>query len=71
MMKYLAFEVVRKLNYFPVIGGLSPYYSPQIIVYQQPFYYNKHCTIPFGAFFQANNYNNPKKSNIFRKIDGI
>ena len=25
---YLSFEVFRKLNYFPVKGGLSPYYIP-------------------------------------------
>ena len=28
MIRYLAFEVVRKLDYFPFKGGLSPYYSP-------------------------------------------
>ena len=58
MVRYLAFEVVRKMNYFPIKGFLSPYYIPQIIVYQQPLEYNKQCTIPFGAFVQANNDNN-------------
>ena len=28
MIRYLDFEVVIKLNYFPVKGNLSPYYSP-------------------------------------------
>ena len=59
MIKYLSFEVVIKLNYFPVRGCLSPYYSPQTIVYQQPLYYNKNCTIPFGELVQSNNDNNP------------
>ena len=27
MITYLDFEVVRKFNYFPVKGGLSPYYK--------------------------------------------
>ena len=34
MIIYLDFEVVRKLDYFPVKGGLSPNYTPQTIVYQ-------------------------------------
>ena len=53
MIRYLNFEVVIKLNYFPGKGGLSPYYSPQTIVKQQTLDYNKHFTITFGAFFQA------------------
>ena len=52
MIKYLAFEVIIKSNYFPVKGGLSPYYSPQTIADQQHLDYNKHFTIPFGAFIQ-------------------
>ena len=28
MIIYLAFEMVIKLNYFPVKGGLPPYYGP-------------------------------------------
>ena len=47
MIRYLAFEMVIKSNYFPVKGGLSPYYSTLAIVDQQPLDYNKHRTIPF------------------------
>ena len=36
MIRYFYFEVFKSLNYFPVKGGLSPYYSPRTIVYQQP-----------------------------------
>ena len=64
MIRSFAFELVRKLNYFPSKGGLLPYCSPQTVVYEQPLDYNKHFTIPFGAFVQANNDNNPNK--IFR-----
>ena len=38
---------------------------------KQPLEYNKHCTIPFGAFAQENNDNNPKKSRVLQTIDGI
>ena len=71
MIKYLAFEVVIKLNYFTVKGGLSPYDSPRVIVDQQTLDYNKHCKITFGAFVQKDNDNNMKNSNISRTIDGI
>ena len=36
IIRYLDFEVVRELNYFPVKGGLSPYYSTLTIMDQQP-----------------------------------
>ena len=38
---------------------------------QQPLDYNKHFTIPFVAFFQENNENNPKKYYVSRTIDGV
>ena len=60
MIKYLDFEVVGKLNCFPVKVCSSPYYSPQTILDLQPLDYNKHGTISFGASVQANNENNPK-----------
>ena len=71
MIRYLAFEMVIKLDYFTVKGGLSPYYSPPKIVDQQLLDYNKHCTLIFRAFVQANNDKNPKKSNVSRTIDII
>ena len=71
IIRYLDFEVVKKLNCFPVKVGISPYCSPQTIVYQKTFDYNKHFTIPFGAFFQANNDSNQTNSNALWTIDGI
>ena len=38
---------------------------------KQALNYNKHSTIPFGAFVQANNDNNLKNSNVSQKIEGI
>ena len=71
MISYLAFGVVIKWNCFPVKVGLSPYYTPQTIVDQQPLEYNKHWTIPFGSFIQANTDNNPTNSNVSRTIDRV
>ena len=58
------------LNYLPSKGVLSPCYSPQTIVDQQPLDYRKHSTIPFGAFLQSNNDNNLTNSNVSQTIDG-
>ena len=71
MIRYLDFEVVKKLNYSPFKGVLPPYYIPWVIVYQQPWEYNKKITIPFGSFVQSKNDNNPTNSNVLQKIDGI
>jgi len=49
MIKYLAMEVVRKLKFFQVKGGIPPYYSPKTVVEQKPLKFH-HCEIPFGAF---------------------
>ena len=32
MLKYMAMVFVHKLNIFPVKGGVSPYYSPHMIM---------------------------------------
>ena len=56
--------MVRKLNYFPVKGGLSSYHTTQNIVDQQTLDYNKKRTIAFGEFVQADNDNNPKVHNF-------
>ena len=68
MIRYLTFEVFRKLNYFPIKGFLSSYYSTWTIKDQQPLDYNKHCKIIFGALKQENNNENPKNSNVSRTI---
>ena len=71
MIRYLAFEVVRKLICFAVKGRLSPYYIPQTIGDEQTLDYNKRCRIPFGAFTQSSNENNPTSSNNLHTINGI
>ena len=66
MLRYLAFESTNKLNYFPVKGGVSQYYSPRTIMQQVPLEYGKHCTVPFGAYVQASNETNPTNTNAPR-----
>ena len=66
MVRYLAYQVVIKLIFFPVKGGSSTYYSPQTIVNQNPLDYNRYFRITLGAFVQANIDNNPKNQ-MFRE----
>ena len=71
MIKYLVLESTRKLNLFPVKGGVSPYYSPHTIMSQQPLDYNKHLQIPFGTYVQALHESNPSNTNLERMLDAI
>jgi Zn ribbon nucleic-acid-binding protein len=34
MLKYLAITQINHLNIFPAKGGISPYYSPKVILIQ-------------------------------------
>ncbi len=61
MIKILTMECAKKLNFFPPKGGISPYYSPRMIMHQQNLNYDKHCSIPFGSYVQA--HHEPEKSN--------
>jgi hypothetical protein len=54
MIQYLAMYQTNRLNMFPVKGGVSTYYSPRMLLNQSNIDYTKHCTVPFGAFVQAN-----------------
>jgi len=71
MIKHLAMVSTEQLNMFPAKGGVSPYLSPHMILTGRSFDYNKHCTIPFGAYVQANNQNHPTNTNAPRTLDCI
>ena len=71
MLRYLAMEQANKLNLFPVKGGISQYYSPRMIMNQTSLDYEKHCTVPFGAYVQANHETNTTNSQIQRTLDAI
>jgi hypothetical protein len=71
MIRYLAMNQTNQLNLFPVKGGVSAYYSPQMLLNQSNIDYNKHCTVPFGAFVQANHETTKTNSNVTRTLDAI
>ena len=61
MIRYLGMTQCQQLNLFPVKGGVSSYYSPRMLLNQSNLDYLKHCTVPFGAFVQANHETDKKK----------
>ena len=71
MIRYLAMVSTDKLNYLPVKGGVSPYFSPQMIVGQTNLEYEKHCSVLFGAYVQASHDTNPTNTNEQRTVDAI
>jgi hypothetical protein len=71
MLRYLAIISTDCLNYLPAKGGISPYYSPHVILTQRPLDLQKHCKFPFGPYVQANNEPNPTNTNAPRTIDCI
>ena len=71
MIRKLAMETARHLNIFPAKGGISSYYSPNILLRGQALDYTKHCVIPFGAYVQANHETLQTNSNAPRTLDGI
>jgi hypothetical protein len=62
MVKILTMECAKKLNFFPPRGGISPFYSPQMILHQQSIDYGKRCSIPFGSYVQAHTEPDPSNT---------
>jgi hypothetical protein len=60
MIQYLAMNQANQLDLFPVKGGVSSYYSPRMLLNQTSLDFNKHCTVPYGAYVQANHKSTPK-----------
>ena len=71
MLKYLAMVSTQQLNLFPAKGGVSPYYSPHVILKKRDIDYEKHCQVPFGTYVQAKEENHPTNTNAPRTIDAI
>ena len=69
MIKILAMESTKKLNFFPPKGGVSKYYSPRMILHQENLDYTKHCAYPFGTYVQAHTENNPTNKQEPRTLD--
>ena len=64
-------ECTSKLNIFPAKGGISPYYSPRILLNQRTLDYKKECQVPFGAYVQAHNQPTYTTSNAPHTLDAI
>ena len=71
MIKILVMECAKKLNFIPPKGGISPYYSPRMILHQQNLDYAKHCSVAFGSYVQAHTEPEPKNTQHPRTIDCI
>jgi hypothetical protein len=71
LIRYLVQTQASQLNLFPAKGGISLYYSPRTIRGLPTLDYVKHCTVPFGAYVQANYEMNQTNSNASQTIDAI
>lgn len=71
MLQVLVMESTRKLNFFPPKGGISPYYSPRMILHEENVDYMKHCRVPFGTYVQAHDEPNPTNTQKPRTLDCI
>jgi hypothetical protein len=69
MINYLAMIQASQVNLFLVKGGVSNYYSPQMILNQTNLDYTKRCFMPFGAYVQANHESKKISSNVTRTLD--
>jgi hypothetical protein len=57
-MEHIA-VVVLWLNAFPPSSGVSNTYSPRTIMTGTTLDYSKHCKLPFGAYVETHEENNP------------
>jgi hypothetical protein len=71
MLKYLAMVSTQQLNLFPAKGGVSAYLSPHTLMTGRNLNYDKQCQVPFGAYIQANQENDPTNTLAPRTIDAI
>jgi hypothetical protein len=71
MIKILVDDSAKKLNFFPAKNGISPYYSPRMILHQRNLDYTKHCQYSFGTYVQAHDEPDPSNTNAPHTLDGI
>ncbi len=71
LVKHIANNAARHLNYFPSKSGISQHYSPRMIMHQNVLDYEKHCKIALGTYVQANTEPNPKNQAHPRTLDCI
>ena len=71
MIRYLAMVSACQLNYYPAHGGISPYYSPHVLLGGRDLDYNQHCVAEFGSYVQACTEPDPSNTNAPRTLDAI
>jgi hypothetical protein len=71
MVKMLVTESAKKLNFFPAKNGVSPYYSPRMILHQRNLDYTRHCKYAFGTYVQAHDESEVSNTNAARSLDCI
>jgi len=71
MIKILVTESAKKMNFFPAKNGISPYYSPCMILHQRNLDYARHCQYTFGTYVQAHEEPVFSNTNAPRSLDCI
>ena len=71
MVKVLVDESAKKLNFFPAKYGISPYYSPCMILHQHNLNFDKHCQYAFATYVQVHDEPDPSNTNAPRTLDCI
>ena len=71
MIKILVTESAKKMNFFPAKNGISPYYSPRMILHQRNLDYARHCQYTFGTYVQAHEEPVFSNTNAPRSLDCI
>jgi hypothetical protein len=71
MIKILAMESAKKLNFFSPSNGMSSQFSPRMIIHKENLDYSKHCAISFGTYVQAHNKPTHSNSQQPRTLDCI
>ena len=58
-------------QHVPCEGGISPYYSPHILLTKHTLEYKKECQVPFGAYVQAHTQSTYTNHNALSTLDAI
>ena len=68
MVRKITNIATKCLNWFPAKGGVSPYYSPHVIMHVTPPDYENHFQILFGAYVQVSYEPQPSNTPFGRTI---
>ena len=71
MTEYLVEDTIEKFNQFPAKGGVSDYYSPDLLTGGQPLNYERDFAASLGSYVLIGNEAHPYNTNAPRMIDCI